>query len=40
MVNGSWMEWSEHAGWDNEQGIDFNLICDRRCGIEDVHACG
>ena len=36
MVNVSWMEWSEHVGWDDELGIDFNLTCDRRCGIEDV----
>ena len=28
--------WSEHAGWVNKLGIDFNLTCDSRCGIEDV----
>ena len=36
MHNESGAEWSEHAGWDDELGIDFNLTCDRRCGMEDV----
>ena len=35
MENVSWMEWSEHAVWDDELGIDFNLTCGR-CGMEDV----